>query len=196
MSKWESSNCLWFLFFFQRGSCQLAYLLMLFLSQHILICSFTLVFQVRWRAGRCQGNHAAQVLRRNWMARCLWEEGQFLKCSCCFVIFSLMMVVTERTPSSDKRHFPPGIDIVTSLKTPPCRNDVDCHQEDICYQTDWRRWCADMLVSLLVSQQLVPPFKPQVTSETDTRYFDEEFTAQTITITPPGQGSTSFACVV
>ncbi|KFO25451.1 RAC-gamma serine/threonine-protein kinase [Fukomys damarensis] len=32
---------------------------------------------------------------------------------------------------------------------------------------------------------LVPPFKPQVTSETDTRYFDEEFTAQTITITPP-----------
>lgn len=39
-------------------------------------------------------------------------------------------------------------------------------------------------------QQLVPPFKPQVTSETDTRYFDEEFTAQTITITPPGQGST------
>lgn len=39
-------------------------------------------------------------------------------------------------------------------------------------------------------QQLVPPFKPQVTSETDTRYFDEEFTAQTITITPPGQGRT------
>lgn len=31
----------------------------------------------------------------------------------------------------------------------------------------------------------IPPFKPQVTSETDTRYFDEEFTAQTITITPP-----------
>ncbi|XP_071063437.1 RAC-gamma serine/threonine-protein kinase isoform X5 [Dasypus novemcinctus] len=41
-------------------------------------------------------------------------------------------------------------------------------------------------------KKLVPPFKPQVTSETDTRYFDEEFTAQTITITPPekwtGQG--------
>lgn len=39
-----------------------------------------------------------------------------------------------------------------------------------------------------VSPQLVPPFKPQVTSETDTRYFDVEFTGQTITITPPGQG--------
>ena len=36
--------------------------------------------------------------------------------------------------------------------------------------------------------QLNPPFKPQVTSETDTRYFDEEFTAQMITITPPDQG--------
>jgi hypothetical protein len=36
--------------------------------------------------------------------------------------------------------------------------------------------------------QLSPPFKPQVTSETDTRYFDEEFTAQMITITPPYQG--------
>uniref|UniRef100_A0A8C2ZPX8 non-specific serine/threonine protein kinase n=1 Tax=Cyclopterus lumpus TaxID=8103 RepID=A0A8C2ZPX8_CYCLU len=33
--------------------------------------------------------------------------------------------------------------------------------------------------------KLIPPFKPQVTSETDTRYFDDEFTAQTITITPP-----------
>uniref|UniRef100_A0A8C2YUL0 non-specific serine/threonine protein kinase n=1 Tax=Chinchilla lanigera TaxID=34839 RepID=A0A8C2YUL0_CHILA len=31
----------------------------------------------------------------------------------------------------------------------------------------------------------VPPFKPQVISEIDTRYFDEEFTAQTITMTPP-----------
>uniref|UniRef100_A0AAQ4PKD3 non-specific serine/threonine protein kinase n=1 Tax=Gasterosteus aculeatus aculeatus TaxID=481459 RepID=A0AAQ4PKD3_GASAC len=34
-------------------------------------------------------------------------------------------------------------------------------------------------------KKMVPPFRPQVTSETDTRYFDEEFTAQTITITPP-----------
>lgn len=45
-------------------------------------------------------------------------------------------------------------------------------------------------------QQLVPPFKPQVTSETDTRYFDEEFTAQTITITPPGQGSNTQTCTL
>ncbi|KAL4660632.1 RAC-beta serine/threonine-protein kinase [Arapaima gigas] len=35
------------------------------------------------------------------------------------------------------------------------------------------------------SSRLIPPFKPQVTSETDTRYFDDEFTAQKITVTPP-----------
>lgn len=34
-------------------------------------------------------------------------------------------------------------------------------------------------------RKLTPPFKPQVTSEIDTRYFDDEFTAQSITITPP-----------
>ncbi|XP_064836909.1 RAC-beta serine/threonine-protein kinase-like isoform X1 [Oncorhynchus masou masou] len=37
----------------------------------------------------------------------------------------------------------------------------------------------------VVDRKLTPPFKPQVTSETDTRYFDDEFTAQTITVTPP-----------
>uniref|UniRef100_A0A8C0BQ93 non-specific serine/threonine protein kinase n=1 Tax=Buteo japonicus TaxID=224669 RepID=A0A8C0BQ93_9AVES len=43
-------------------------------------------------------------------------------------------------------------------------------------------------------KKLVPLFKPQVTSETDTRYFDEEFTAQMITITPPDQDD-SMDCV-
>uniref|UniRef100_A0A673AUF1 non-specific serine/threonine protein kinase n=1 Tax=Sphaeramia orbicularis TaxID=375764 RepID=A0A673AUF1_9TELE len=37
----------------------------------------------------------------------------------------------------------------------------------------------------LEQKKITPIFKPQVTSETDTRYFDEEFTAQTITLTPP-----------
>ncbi|KAI7793276.1 v-akt murine thymoma viral oncogene homolog 2, like [Triplophysa rosa] len=37
----------------------------------------------------------------------------------------------------------------------------------------------------VLQKKLVPPFKPQVTSETDTRYFDDEFTAQIITVTPP-----------
>ncbi|XP_023581397.1 RAC-beta serine/threonine-protein kinase isoform X2 [Trichechus manatus latirostris] len=37
----------------------------------------------------------------------------------------------------------------------------------------------------VVQKKLLPPFKPQVTSEIDTRYFDDEFTAQSITVTPP-----------
>uniref|UniRef100_A0A8C8CMZ2 non-specific serine/threonine protein kinase n=1 Tax=Oncorhynchus tshawytscha TaxID=74940 RepID=A0A8C8CMZ2_ONCTS len=45
----------------------------------------------------------------------------------------------------------------------------------------------------VVDRKLTPPFKPQVTSETDTRYFDDEFTAQTITVTPPDK--CEFMCV-
>ncbi len=44
---------------------------------------------------------------------------------------------------------------------------------------------ADSDTWFLFFLQLVPPFKPQVTSETDTRYFDDEFTVQSITVTPP-----------
>lgn len=101
------------------------------------------------------------------MARRLWEEGQFLKCSCCFIFpCFVVMVNTERRKKIKRSLSSRGEVTVTKLSDG-----------------------ADMFVSLLLSKQLVPPFKPQVTSETDTRYFDEEFTAQTITITPPGQGT-------
>ena len=33
----------------------------------------------------------------------------------------------------------------------------------------------------------MPPFKPQVTSQTDTRYFDQEFTGESVQLTPPDQ---------
>ena len=33
--------------------------------------------------------------------------------------------------------------------------------------------------------QITPPFKPQVESETDTRYFDSEFTGESVELTPP-----------
>uniref|UniRef100_A0A8C0D5A3 non-specific serine/threonine protein kinase n=1 Tax=Balaenoptera musculus TaxID=9771 RepID=A0A8C0D5A3_BALMU len=49
------------------------------------------------------------------------------------------------------------------------------------------RFFASILWQDVYEKKLNPPFKPQVTSETDTRYFDEEFTAQMITITPPDQ---------
>lgn len=37
----------------------------------------------------------------------------------------------------------------------------------------------------LDAKRIEPPFKPQVTSETDTRYFDTEFTGESVELTPP-----------
>ncbi|XP_052749573.1 RAC serine/threonine-protein kinase [Galleria mellonella] len=37
----------------------------------------------------------------------------------------------------------------------------------------------------LVAKRVPPPFKPQVESETDTRYFDSEFTGESVELTPP-----------
>uniref|UniRef100_A0A2K6KHH6 non-specific serine/threonine protein kinase n=1 Tax=Rhinopithecus bieti TaxID=61621 RepID=A0A2K6KHH6_RHIBE len=56
------------------------------------------------------------------------------------------------------------------------------------------RFFAGIVWQHVYEKKLSPPFKPQVTSETDTRYFDEEFTAQMITITPPDQDD-SMECV-
>lgn len=53
------------------------------------------------------------------------------------------------------------------------------------YYYDLFRYRQHHLSHCLLPAQLTPLFKPQVTSEMDTRYFDEEFTAQTITLTPP-----------
>ncbi|XP_043287962.1 RAC serine/threonine-protein kinase [Venturia canescens] len=41
----------------------------------------------------------------------------------------------------------------------------------------------------LVQKKIPPPFKPQVTSETDTRYFDTEFTGESVELTPPDQAA-------
>ncbi|XP_063700504.1 RAC serine/threonine-protein kinase-like [Culicoides brevitarsis] len=39
----------------------------------------------------------------------------------------------------------------------------------------------------LVHRRITPPFKPQVESETDTRYFDTEFTGESVELTPPDE---------
>lgn len=50
--------------------------------------------------------------------------------------------------------------------------------------------CASVCVltlpfGLLSLGQIPPPFKPLVTSDTDTRYFDELFTGEMVNLTPP-----------
>ncbi|CAG9583487.1 unnamed protein product [Danaus chrysippus] len=41
----------------------------------------------------------------------------------------------------------------------------------------------------LVAKKIPPPFKPQVDSDTDTRYFDSEFTGESVELTPPDNDS-------
>jgi RAC serine/threonine-protein kinase len=41
----------------------------------------------------------------------------------------------------------------------------------------------------LLQRKVQAPFKPEVTSDTDTRYFDQEFTGETVELTPPDQGA-------
>lgn len=45
---------------------------------------------------------------------------------------------------------------------------------------DWRE---------LLERKIEPPFKPEVTSATDTRYFDQEFTGESVELTPPKKSS-------
>ncbi|XP_018326395.1 RAC serine/threonine-protein kinase isoform X1 [Agrilus planipennis] len=40
----------------------------------------------------------------------------------------------------------------------------------------------------LEQKKIPPPFKPQVTNDTDTRYFDTEFTGESVELTPPDHG--------
>ena len=40
----------------------------------------------------------------------------------------------------------------------------------------------------LVQKKIPPPFKPKVKSDTDTRYFDSEFTGESVELTPPDHG--------
>merc|ERR1712032_723309 len=39
----------------------------------------------------------------------------------------------------------------------------------------------------LEKKRITPPFKPQVVNDTDTRYFDSEFTGESVELTPPDQ---------
>ncbi|OWA51761.1 RAC-gamma serine/threonine-protein kinase [Hypsibius exemplaris] len=42
----------------------------------------------------------------------------------------------------------------------------------------------------LLNKRIKPPFKPEVTDDADTRYFEQEFTKRTVQLTPPAARST------
>lgn len=43
--------------------------------------------------------------------------------------------------------------------------------------------------SKLIDKRLEPPFRPQVSSDSDTCYFEKEFTGENVQLTPPGEES-------
>jgi len=97
------------------------------------------------------------------------------------VLFELILMEQVRFPSSIS---PAAKDLLKGLLTkdpfqrlgggPKDVEDVKAHQ-----------FFANINWSELEKKRIVPPFKPQVTSATDTRYFDSEFTGQSVALTPP-----------
>lgn len=53
------------------------------------------------------------------------------------------------------------------------------------------RFFANISWEDLVNKRYIPPFKPQVSDEMDTRYFDQTFTGESVELTPPRTGMLS-----
>lgn len=64
-----------------------------------------------------------------------------------------------------------------------CISWKDLEQKKVGFIVVLWRYLSVFLVCVCV--QIPPPFKPQVTSDTDTKYFDSEFTGESVELTPP-----------
>ena len=97
------------------------------------------------------------------------------------VLFELILLDQVRFPNSisqSAKNFLGGLLTKDPLKRlgggPNDVEDVKSHQ-----------FFASINWSDLEKKRIVPPYKPQVSSATDTRYFDSEFTGQSVELTPP-----------
>ncbi|XP_026293832.1 RAC serine/threonine-protein kinase [Frankliniella occidentalis] len=97
------------------------------------------------------------------------------------VLFTLILVEEVRFPkniSSDAKDMLTGLLMKDPTKRlgggPEDAQEIMAHPFFSCI--NW---------SDLQAKRLTPPFKPQVTSDTDTRYFDSEFTGESVELTPP-----------
>ena len=97
------------------------------------------------------------------------------------VLFELILLDQVRFPSSisqSAKDFLGGLLTKDPMKRlgggPNDVEDVKSHQ-----------FFASINWSDLEKKRIVPPYKPQVSSSTDTRYFDSEFTGQSVELTPP-----------
>ncbi|CAJ0559477.1 unnamed protein product, partial [Mesorhabditis spiculigera] len=96
-------------------------------------------------------------------------------------LFELIMIGELRFPS---KLSPEAKNLLTGLlvKDPTQRlgggpdDALEITQHDFFAPIDWQK---------LYNKEIEPPFKPLVTSETDTSYFDKEFTSEAVQLTPP-----------
>ncbi|XP_044256022.1 RAC serine/threonine-protein kinase [Tribolium madens] len=97
------------------------------------------------------------------------------------VLFQLILMDEVKFPrnlSSDARDLLGGLLVKDPAKRlgggPDDAKEIMAHPFFSCI--NWRD---------LEQKKIIPPFKPQVTSDTDTRYFDSEFTGESVELTPP-----------
>lgn len=100
------------------------------------------------------------------------------------VLFELILVEEVKYPKSmspEARHLLSGL----LVKNPRHRLGGSVNDAaDIKVHPFFRSVCWDDVAQ----KKVTPPFKPLVTSDTDTRYFDQEFTGETVELTPPEEG--------
>ncbi|XP_071055896.1 RAC serine/threonine-protein kinase-like [Onthophagus taurus] len=95
-----------------------------------------------------------------------------------FALIIMGDVKYPRTLSSDARDLLSGLLVKTPSRRlgggPEDAKEIMAHPFFSCI--NWRD---------LEHKKIPPPFKPQVDSDTDTRYFDSEFTGESVELTPP-----------
>lgn len=97
------------------------------------------------------------------------------------VLFTLILMEEVKFPktlSSDARSLLAGL----LIKDPAHR--LGGGPQDVCEIME-HPFFSSINWNDLIHKKVPPPFKPQVTSDTDTRYFDSEFTGESVELTPP-----------
>ncbi|XP_032292637.1 RAC serine/threonine-protein kinase isoform X1 [Drosophila virilis] len=97
------------------------------------------------------------------------------------VLFTLILVEDVKFPRNITDE---AKSLLSGLLAKDPRNRLGGGQDDV-KEIQAHPFFASINWTDLVQKKITPPFKPQVTSDTDTRYFDEEFTGESVELTPP-----------
>ncbi|KAH8399369.1 hypothetical protein KR215_008937 [Drosophila sulfurigaster] len=97
------------------------------------------------------------------------------------VLFTLILVEDVKFPRNITDE---AKGLLSGLLAKDPRNRLGGGQDDV-KEIQAHPFFASINWTDLVLKKITPPFKPQVTSDTDTRYFDEEFTGESVELTPP-----------